>query len=136
MVTLIVPDWCKIFRRSRSFYNNLRPAVISEPTLKDITWLEKDMNSVHFDDVDPLKQCVDKLKFQTHLTIKALPRKNSDLNMNASRISMSLGEPINQEDYVAMFEELNEFVETTNQNSISICRMGGMKAILEIIIVH
>ena len=37
---------------------------------------------------------------------------------------------------IGLFEDLLELVEQNSQNSISFCRLGGMKSLLELIVTH
>ena len=41
-----------------------------------------------------------------------------------------------EEEILELFEELTELVEVNSQNKMSLCRMGGLKTLLEMIVAH
>ena len=82
------------------------------------------MNAVKFDDVDNLKIAIDKIKAQSSDILAKLSDPNSDK------------EEYDEEWYNKEFEEIRECIEVSTVNGMNICRMGGIRALMILMVAH
>ena len=66
-----------------------------------------------------MKLCIEKVKVEADIVMKRLDQ-----------------DPMNGDDLLIVFDEIIELTELNQQNNINLCRMGGIVALLELILAH
>ena len=116
-------DWKSLFEASKGLYNGNDGSALNivPVTQEDVALIMKKTESYTFEAQDRLKQILDDLKMKSE---EAQERLKS-------------GEFVADTDEVLeLFEEFTELLELNKQSNISVCRMGGLPTVLQLMIVH
>ena len=116
-------DWKALFELSSAKYHGKTAAKIYEVTKEDTKWLETTIKQFKFEQSDSLKKAIDQLKEQSQIAKDKLNKKT-----NANELSV--------DDFDELFENIKELVELNAANNISLANMGGVQALLELIVAH
>ena len=124
MLTLMV-DWQGLFKLSMKLYDEKMPDLIKPMTSIDKSWIETQLSK-------PASSCPMQLK-------SAVQEMSSLSQMACAKLkttSKHVAGESSPDEIIELFEDLLELVEQNSQNSISFCRLGGMKSLLELIVTH
>ena len=116
-------DWKRLFENSRHLYGGSVPLSVYEVPLEDTQWLTIETNKYTFEETDPLKIAIDTLKEQSKSAVLKLENQTRPEEMSSEAMD-------------ELFEEIKELVELSNANNIGLARMGGLQALLEIMVAH
>ena len=116
-------EWKELFEQTNDYFGAMvtpRCMNISAQDRAQVEYIQK----YKFDDQDPVKQLV--------TTIKSKSEEMKQRIRSGNRQEQA-GD---KDEIIELFEELGETLEISNQNCINVCHMGGLNAILEMIVVH
>ena len=119
-------DWEDLFDLTSRYHNLEKPANIVAMTISDSQWIQTQINSVKFDDTDALKQAVEQLRKQS----QEVKRRMYDWIRGGPEEDLKTGE------LAQLLQEVEGLVEDNAQNSMNLCRMGGMTVLLELMVSH
>ena len=101
-----------------SIYEGVDSRTVVKIDRCDENWLDAETTQYKFDDEDPLKQHVTTVKKAGwHVLGKG-------------------GEDVDEDDLKTAFDEIKDLSELSAVNNINLCRMGGMAAVMSLIVKH
>lgn len=123
-------DWNGLYKWSMEHHDGTRQSNFKAMSKEDRDWLEAAMKQYTFNDTDRLTQLVKQLK-----TWGSTTQADNDENDLDSQSASSGGFPEDDE-VVAVLEEMMELAELHARNNLNLCLMGGMNELLSIIFSH
>ena len=116
-------DWKRLFENSRHLYGGSVPLSVYEVPPDDTQWIATETNKYTFEETDPLKIAIDTLKEQRTSAVLKLENQARPEEMSSEAMD-------------ELFDEIKELVELSNANNIGLARLGGLQALLEIMVAH
>ena len=117
-----VIDWGELIQLKSKNESVANPPNVIELTDEDVDWVKKEIESVTFDQMDNLL-----------IAINSVIEEATEMR---KRLKNESEKKTKEDDMNAVFDEVGELIEQSSSNTINICRMGGMTAILELLCAH
>ena len=123
-------DWTELFMVTSKQFGDLIPVSVIQVAQADKDEMLRQTNSVQFDDEDVIKQLTQKLIEQSQATMNVLRKQYQIAQVE------SAAEVMTELDLMKSLDDLIEIIDNTQDCHVQMCTLGGMEALLTLMIAH